>query len=189
MLPANSAHHHTKHTLKFFSAISDKLNIDPEKVRVGLVPRTCPTIEGFSLDTFHKKSQLIEGLNSINVEKAKTGILLNRMRTLTFSDARGARRKVKKMAVVVVDRELEDVSMAATEAWRARVMQDIEIFVVSIGKGASDMQVRSIASRPWQQHVFHVASYKHLMMISRKLAAIVNKSCASKYLLEVFICI
>uniref|UniRef100_A0A087XJL2 Collagen type VI alpha 6 chain n=1 Tax=Poecilia formosa TaxID=48698 RepID=A0A087XJL2_POEFO len=153
----------------FLYSIISGLEIDPNRVRVGIVLyNEHPTAQVY-LNTFKQKTELLNFVKILPYRGGgtNTGAALNFTRENVFITEKGSRKDkgVEQVAVVITDGESQDnLSQAAAELRRAGVT------VYSVGvQNANEEELRQIASHPPQKHVFMVDSFARLKSLEQYL--------------------
>ncbi len=102
--------------------------------------------------------------------RPSTTSVLKYMRRVAFHKANGGRKDAKRIAVLIVDKnDNPDIIRALREAAKARIMKNIELFVIGVGKDVNPEDLRQLASPPPGQHVFHVLDYDELQSIAIRI--------------------
>uniref|UniRef100_A0A3Q3IMC4 VWFA domain-containing protein n=1 Tax=Monopterus albus TaxID=43700 RepID=A0A3Q3IMC4_MONAL len=125
----------------FLKSVVSSLNVSTTRVRIGIVTyNEAPTAQVF-LDTFDDKADILQFINIIPYSGGgtKTGAALNFTREHIFSEERGSRKGIQKVAVLVTD-----------------------------GKSQDDVN-EAIASHPSTSHTFTVDSFTKLKPLKQNL--------------------
>uniref|UniRef100_A0A3B5MZT1 VWFA domain-containing protein n=1 Tax=Xiphophorus couchianus TaxID=32473 RepID=A0A3B5MZT1_9TELE len=153
----------------FLYSIISGLEINPNRVRVGIVLyNEQPTAQVY-LNTFKQKTELLNFIKILPYRGGgtSTGAALNFTQENVFITETGSRKDkgVEQVAVVITDGESQDnVSQAAAELRRAGVT------IYSVGvQNANEDELRQIASHPPQKHVFIVDSFARLKSLEEYL--------------------
>ncbi|XP_050408313.1 GATA zinc finger domain-containing protein 14 isoform X2 [Patella vulgata] len=158
---ANAGRTNTKKTLEFVRDVSKSVDIDQDNVHVGLMSAGCDAgEEGFSLGA-HRNEQAMKDAISRNQRGTDISKLLKDMRRNSFSSKEGGRKDAKKVAVVVVDGQLEQPLKALREARFARI-RGVEVYVVAVGNGEVQKEIEMMCDDPLQKHFFRVENYDQL---------------------------
>lgn len=158
---ANAGKKNTKKVMDFMKAVTGNMTIDTNSIQVGMVaPDPCaPNQQGFSLKEHTDKNDLV---NSLNTETTDFADLVRNMRKTGFRHRAGARKGAKRVAVFIVDGELENPLETLQEAQQAREMRGIEIYVISVGTQTPQPEMMMMCDYPTQKHFYHVESYDRL---------------------------
>ncbi|MBN3276151.1 CO6A4 protein, partial [Polyodon spathula] len=146
----------------FIRQTIDSLDVDPKKVRVGVVLYSdTPKVE-FYLNTFSRKTDILQYIKTLPYRGGgtNTGAAINFLKTNVFTKSAGSRRTqgVQQIAVVITDGVSEDnVSSPAASLRRTGV----KVFAVGI-QNASSTELKQIASHPARTYVHTVGSYLKL---------------------------
>ncbi|KAK6192780.1 hypothetical protein SNE40_004195 [Patella caerulea] len=158
---ANAGRTNTKKTLEFVRDVSKSVDIDKDNVHVGLMSAGCDAgQEGFSLGA-HRNEKAMKDAISRNQRGTDISKLLKDMRRNSFSSKEGGRKDAKKVAVVVVDGQLEQPLKALREARFARI-RGVEVYVVAVGNGKVQKEIEMMCDDPLQKHFFRVENYDQL---------------------------
>uniref|UniRef100_A0A8C5DBC7 VWFA domain-containing protein n=1 Tax=Gouania willdenowi TaxID=441366 RepID=A0A8C5DBC7_GOUWI len=144
----------------FLSSIVSGLVISPDKVQVGLVSYSDEPEVQFYLDTFREKAELLQFINILPYHggKTNTGAALNFTLDNVFTEQRGSRRGVQKVAVVITEGKSQDeVSQAAIKLRRA----GITLYGVGI-RDFNEAEMAEMVSQPLYKHVYTVDSFTRL---------------------------
>uniref|UniRef100_A0AAY4ACX3 VWFA domain-containing protein n=1 Tax=Denticeps clupeoides TaxID=299321 RepID=A0AAY4ACX3_9TELE len=151
----------------FIANVVSFLDVGQNATRVGLLQYGSIVQNEFSLQTFHKKADVLQAISSMVhlASGTMTGLALRYTTEEAFSEAQGARPahvQVPRVAMVVTDGRPQDtVEEAAAEARQA----GIQIFAVGVGR--VDMStLRAIGSEPHSEHVFLVANFSQIETLS-----------------------
>ena len=152
----------------------DKFDIAPDRVQVSLVPKKCrQSMDGFDLQVHNTKGEVQKALETeSDIDTSTLEGMVRFMRTKSFAGINGARNNVKKIGIIILDNNPRHLKAIAVEAERARVLGNIEMFVVGVGKAVSTSTLGTLASSPIDQHILHVSDYSELTRITIPL---VNK--------------
>ncbi|XP_046343343.1 integrin alpha-D-like [Haliotis rufescens] len=94
--------------------------------------------------------------------------LLKDMRRSSFNKKKGGRYDAKKVAVLIVDGNLEQPLKALREARHARV-RGVEVYVAQVGNGMPQKEMKMMCDAPSQQHFFQVENYDELKGLQNQL--------------------
>ncbi|XP_060066993.1 cartilage matrix protein-like [Ylistrum balloti] len=158
----NAGKKNTKRALAFIRSLISEIDIDTDKIQVGLMSAECQDDEtGFALGERQQKDGVLESLS--NIRGTDISQILKQMRRGAFSPDNGGRKDVRKIAVLIIDGKLEEPIRALTEAQRARI-HGIEVFVIQVGEDEeSSTEARMMSDAPTTQHYFQVPDYAALM--------------------------
>ncbi|KAL3858157.1 hypothetical protein ACJMK2_012763 [Sinanodonta woodiana] len=163
----NAGKKNTRKAFNFLKALVDKLAIDKERIQVGLMSPECQEEKsGFKLNEFTNKESAVSAFGEVKGTDFHS--ILHQMRRRAFSPQEGGRKDAKKIAILVVDGELEEPLETLVEAQRART-HGVEVYVVQVGKGQTQDELLMMCDEPTQQHFFKVDNYDELMELSDKL--------------------
>lgn len=180
-LPSSVDDADTAAGLRFVASMAGRVQVGSNRIRVGLVPRLCHAVSGFTLE---------EGVDSDRVDLYvnnqrptgrvdETAAALRYMRDISYGLGRGGRlegqrdgRGAAKVAVVVVDGKSSQMKPStAGEANRLKE-QGVMVMVVSVrGKDANKTELRSLAG--CQKCLFSADGYASLGQMVEPLAGVV----------------
>ncbi|XP_041101018.1 collagen alpha-6(VI) chain-like isoform X2 [Polyodon spathula] len=157
----------------FIRRTIDSLDVDPKKVRVGVVLYSdTPNVE-FYLNTFSQKADILQYIKTLPYRGGgtNTGAAINFLKNNVFTKSAGSRMAygVQQIAVVITDGFSQDnVSSPAASLRRAGV----KIFAVGI-QNASPTELKQIASHPSRTYVYTVGSYLKLSSLEGTLQKLI----------------
>ncbi|XP_066535724.1 collagen alpha-6(VI) chain [Hoplias malabaricus] len=149
---------------RFLHAFVERLNIKPDKVRVGLVQYSDSPHQELLLGEYVDQVDLVRKVDNLRYRKgnANTGLALDFIRENYSSQLR---KNVPHIAVVITDGESAD---AVEEPAQKLRMQGVITFVVKTGE-ANLMQVHAIANSPNEEFLFSSDSYQKLQELAEDL--------------------
>lgn len=190
---ANAGKKNTKKALDFVSAIAGEMQIDRDKIQLGLLSSEpedpCEPSRrggngtasrrhegnsssagsahpgpaaGFGLNEFRSKENLVESLSTDEDSAADFADLIKDLRRNAFRHKAGARKGAKKVAILLVDGDLDDPLTSVSEAQSLRDRRGVEIYVISVGTHQPQPEMMMMCDYPIQQHFYHVDSYDRL---------------------------
>ncbi|KAK2909653.1 collagen alpha-6(VI) chain-like isoform X2 [Channa argus] len=153
----------------FLHSIVNGLEVNTNRVRVGIVTYNDKPTAQIYLDSFDDKDDLLNFIKLLpyNGGGTNTGAAINFTRQNVFTEKRGSRKDkgVQQVAVVITDGESQDnVSKAAANLRR----EGVTVYAVGI-KGANEEQLVQIASYPSTKHVYNVESFTKLKALDQGL--------------------
>ncbi|XP_013884856.1 collagen alpha-6(VI) chain [Austrofundulus limnaeus] len=153
----------------FLHSVINGLEIDPAKVRVGIVLYNTEPKAHIYLNTFTIKTELLDFVKILPYRKGgtHTGAALNYTREKVFFDENGSRKDkgVQQVAVVITDgKSQDDVSRAAASLRH----EGVTVYAVGV-QNASEAELRQIASYPSENYVFTVESFSKLKALEKNL--------------------
>ncbi|CAH1791714.1 unnamed protein product [Owenia fusiformis] len=160
----NSNTENRNSALDFINKVIKDMEVGNDNIQVGMVPKDCSSLSGFTPSDFNTKDQIKNGLDSNKASPAKSGSALEYMRKTSFTEEGGCRMEVKKIGVVIIDGTTEDLDKIATEAKRLRE-NDIEMFAIGVGKDIDESILRLIASEPSMRHIYTAGDYADLQFM------------------------
>ncbi|XP_029928332.1 collagen alpha-6(VI) chain-like [Myripristis murdjan] len=156
----------------FLHKIVDGLDVNPKRVRVGIVTYSDRPTGQFYLNTFKDKSETLQFIKILPYRGGgtNTGAALRFARERVFIKEKGSRNSqgVQQVAVVITDGKSQDVvSQEAADLRRAGVT----VYAVGI-KDANKTELEQMASYPSKKHVFIVDSFAKLKTLEQSLQKI-----------------
>ncbi|KAL3866043.1 hypothetical protein ACJMK2_043384 [Sinanodonta woodiana] len=149
----------TMYIYKFINEIIRYMSIDSGNIRVGLLSEICQNTD-ISINQFSDLTKLSDYITSY--QTLSLASYIKQLRITSFEPTRGGRSDARRIAILFVEGRIENAQAVLMEAKRAK-FQDIEIFVVSIGKTIAEENVNTICSSPATRHFVHIPSFEVLM--------------------------
>nr|KAF6489725.1 integrin subunit alpha 1 [Molossus molossus] len=164
----------------FLNSLLERMDISPKQTQVGIVQYGENVTHEFNLNTYASTEDVLVAANKIvqrGGRQTMTALGIDTARREAFTEARGARRGVKKVMVIVTDGESHDNHRLHT------VIQDcegesIQRFAIAIlgsynrGNLSTEKfveEIKSIASQPTEKHFFNVSDELALVTIVEAL--------------------
>uniref|UniRef100_A0A8C3YQM1 Collagen alpha-5(VI) chain n=1 Tax=Catagonus wagneri TaxID=51154 RepID=A0A8C3YQM1_9CETA len=148
----------------FMKNLSAKIQIGPDKTRIGVVQFSDDTREEFKLDTYFMQKEIsdaIDRMSPIN-QNTLTGKALTAIEPY-FDEPKGGRSMVRKFLILITDGEAQDDVRGP-----ARALRDKGVVIFSVGViRANRTQLEEISGN--SSLVFHVDSFSDLKEIENKL--------------------
>nr|XP_060617457.1 integrin alpha-1 [Anolis sagrei ordinatus] len=165
---------------EFLNSLLKNMNIGPQQTQVGIVQYGENVTHEFNLNTYMTVEEVLVAAKKIGQRgghRTMTALGIDTARKEAFTEARGARRGVQKVMVVVTDGESHDSHLLG------KVIQDcedenIQRFSIAIlghynrGNLSTDKlveEIKSIASEPTEKHFFNVSDELALLTIVEAL--------------------
>lgn len=142
----------TRKITKFVYEVATAFNMDDGKLRIGRLLENCLT----RADTYLTSQSQRLDFDDVNFPDLRG--LIRHLASTGFAESYGARRYSKKVAVMFIDDDMENLKQAAHEMARLR---DTHVMVVTIGD-ADLYTAAEFASRPANDYIVHIPSYKYL---------------------------
>uniref|UniRef100_A0A8C4Z1K8 VWFA domain-containing protein n=1 Tax=Gadus morhua TaxID=8049 RepID=A0A8C4Z1K8_GADMO len=157
----------------FLQKMVERLDVQPNRIRVGIVMYNDNPKGRVFLDTFNDKNEILQFIKILPYHGGgtKTGLALNFTRQEVFVKDRGSRRSqgVQQVAVVITDGESQD----EVEKEAADLRRDgVTVYAIGI-KDANKTQLVQMASHPAKKHMFIVDSFTKLKTLLKTLEKIV----------------
>ncbi|KAL3866044.1 hypothetical protein ACJMK2_043385 [Sinanodonta woodiana] len=149
----------TMHIYKFINEIIRYMSIGSGNIRVGLISEICQNTD-ISLDQFSDLTKISNYVASY--QTFGLAPYIKQLRIASFDPTRGGRMNARRIAILFVEDIFENVQDVLNEAKRAK-FQDIEMFVVSIGKTITEGYASTMCSSPVTRHLVHIPSFEVLM--------------------------
>ncbi|XP_067335458.1 collagen alpha-1(XII) chain isoform X2 [Channa argus] len=151
--------------------------ISPSGMQVSFVQYSDDAKTEFKLNTYHDKGIVLSALKNVRYRggNTKTGVALKHVYEKVFTSDGGMRRNIPKVLVVVTDgRSQDDVKKSAEK------LQHSGYSVLAVGVADVDMtELRNIASKPSERHVYVVDSYDAFSKIQDNLITVICETVTS----------
>ncbi|XP_012510748.1 PREDICTED: integrin alpha-1 [Propithecus coquereli] len=164
----------------FLNDLLERMDIGPKQTQVGIVQYGENVTHEFNLNKYSSTEEVLVAANKIiqrGGRQTMTALGIDTARKEAFTEARGARRGVKKVMVIVTDGESHDNHRLN------KVIQDcedenIQRFSIAIlgsynrGNLSTEKfveEIKSIASEPTEKHFFNVSDELALVTIVKAL--------------------
>ncbi|XP_058164820.1 integrin alpha-1 [Dasypus novemcinctus] len=164
----------------FLKDLLERMDIGPKQTQVGIVQYGENVTHEFNLNKYSSTEEVLIAAKKIvqrGGRQTMTALGIDRARKEAFTEARGARRGVKKIMVIVTDGESHDNHRLS------KVIQDcedenIQRFAIAIlgsynrGNLSTEKfveEIKSIASEPTEKHFFNVSDELALVTIVEAL--------------------
>ncbi|XP_058845353.1 integrin alpha-1 isoform X1 [Acipenser ruthenus] len=166
--------------IKFLVKLLKSIDIGPNQSQVGIVQYGKDVGHVFNLSQFNNTADIVAAANKIpqrGGDNTMTALGIDTARTEAFTEARGARRGVKKVMVIVTDGEshdsfrlgkvIEDCEEEGIQRFSIAVLGSYNRQNQSIAKFIEE--IKSIASKPTEKHFFNVSDEVALVSIADAL--------------------
>lgn len=180
-LPATANSHQTTQAIEFIRSVADRMMVSTKGVRIGLAPRSCLSVPGFTLDQGSDKNQVLRmfGVGQKS-SLAETSSVIKYLRSVSFRQESGARANARKIGVLIVDGPLKNFGQAVDEAILAK-QNGIELLVIGVGKEVRPEELTLLASAGSpHHHVMTVSCYSQLWKLARRLVSTADQLCIGK---------
>ena len=120
---------------------------------------------GFNLSRHQDKDNLLNSLDTTaapGYADPDFADLVRDLRRTAFRYRNGARKGAKRVAVLIIDGNLDNPLDSLTEAQRMRDKKGVEIYVVSVGTELPQQELMMMCDYPVQKHFYQVNSYDRL---------------------------
>ncbi|XP_039474969.1 collagen alpha-4(VI) chain-like isoform X2 [Oreochromis aureus] len=153
----------------FLRSVISGLETGPSKIRVGIVTYNNVPTAHISLNSFRDKADILQFISFLPYRQGgtKTGAALHFTLKNIFTEEKGSRKDVPKVAVVITDGESQD---NVTEQAIALRRAGVTVFAVGI-KEANKAELLEMASYPKSKFVFTVDSFVKLKPLKETLQA------------------
>ncbi|XP_060778334.1 collagen alpha-6(VI) chain-like isoform X3 [Neoarius graeffei] len=148
---------------KFLHTFIEGLDVQPDKVKVGLAQFSDAPQQEFLLGKYVDKEDLLEKVDKLTYLRGgtKTGKALSFIQNNYFTESGGSRisQNVPQVAVVITD----GVSANETKS-PAMALRKKGVLIFTIGVGAANiMALQSIANKPHQHFLMYFTNYEELL--------------------------
>ncbi|XP_053557238.1 integrin alpha-1 [Bombina bombina] len=164
----------------FLQNLLKKMDISPNQTQVGIVQYGENVTHEFNLNTYNSTAAVLQAAMKIKQRggsRTMTALGIDTAREEAFTEARGARRGVEKLMVVVTDGESHDNHRLKKVIQKCED-ENIQRFSIAIlgsytrGNLSTDTfveEIKSIASEPKEKHFFNVSDELALSTIVESL--------------------
>lgn len=138
-LPSSIDDQETREGLRFIESMTKTLGLGDGRVRVGLAPRVCHSISGFSLDQGNRSDQVSRYIEqqSPSGRVEETAAMLRYLREVSFRSHDPARAKdTERIALVIVDRRSARLTQASIREASSLQRRGIRVLVIAVGRRA-----------------------------------------------------
>ncbi|MCI4374060.1 hypothetical protein PGIGA_G00001690 [Pangasianodon gigas] len=151
----------------FLLTLVNSFDVSPDKVQIGLVQYSNSPHTEFYLNSFETKQKILDYITTLSYKGGgtKTGLGLSFLLKQHFVKEAGSRAEdgVPQIAVVITDGQSQDnVEPHAQDLKR----QGIILYAIGI-KDADMEQLKEIATKPHEQHIYGVSDFTALQGISQ----------------------
>ncbi|XP_062984156.1 integrin alpha-1 [Elgaria multicarinata webbii] len=165
---------------EFLNSLLKNMDIGPQQTQVGIVQYGENVTHEFNLNTYTTTEEVLVAAKKIKQRgglQTMTALGIDRAREEAFTEARGARRGVQKVMVVVTDGESHD-NYKLKKVIDDCEDENIQRFSIAIlghynrGNLSTEKlveEIRSIASEPTEKHFFNVSDELALLTIVEAL--------------------
>ncbi|KAF7662981.1 hypothetical protein LDENG_00222290 [Lucifuga dentata] len=156
-----------KHIRSFISTLAGAFDIGEDKTRVAVVQYSTDTRTEFPLTRYTKRGELLQAINSLPYKggNTMTGDAIDYLLKNIFTEAAGSRKSFPKVAMIITDGKSQDP--VEEHARRLRNI-GVEIFVLGI-KGADEDELKEIASKPHNKHVYNVPNFEMIQEVQKQI--------------------
>lgn len=134
-------------TTQLISEVTGGIMTSEGRLRVGLVSSECPDVSDVGLDQTSSAEEFALAVTSAG--QGRLAKILSRAREQLTVVRRGARRGVRRLAVVFVHGPISDLKAATREVMRAKASANrpgVQFVFVGMGQGAQKRQLLQLAS-------------------------------------------
>lgn len=138
-IPSSIDDQETREGLRFLESMTKTLGVGDGRIRVGLAPRVCHSISGFSLDQGSRADKVARYIEhqSPSGRIEETSAMLRYLRDIGFSSHDAAHGKeTEKIAVVFVDRRSARLTQASVREANRLQQKGIRVVVIVVGRRA-----------------------------------------------------
>ncbi|XP_010642317.1 integrin alpha-1 isoform X1 [Fukomys damarensis] len=164
----------------FLNDLLEKMDIGPKQTQVGIVQYGENVTHEFNLNKYSSTEEVLVAAKKIyqrGGRRTNTALGIDTARKEAFTEDRGARRGVKKVMVVVTDGESHD-NYKLNKVIQDCEDENIQRFAIAIlgsynrGNLSTEKfveEIKSIASKPTENHFFNVSDELALVTIVKSL--------------------
>ena len=164
--------------LNFTKTIVNSFPVGPDQFRIGVVSYSNRATVAFHLNTYDNKQDILDAIDVIPYKDQETNTsgALRTMYDIMFTKANGDRSTAQNVGFVVTDgASTRDKHLTIPEAKTAKD-QGITIFAVGIGDEISPRELREMATKPSETHVFNATDFDDLLEIHN---IVIDATCLS----------
>ncbi|XP_038957691.1 integrin alpha-1 isoform X1 [Rattus norvegicus] len=166
--------------IAFLNDLLKRMDIGPKQTQVGIVQYGENVTHEFNLNKYSSTEEVLVAANKIGRQgglQTMTALGIDTARKEAFTEARGARRGVKKVMVIVTDGESHD-NYRLKQVIQDCEDENIQRFSIAIlghynrGNLSTEKfveEIKSIASEPTEKHFFNVSDELALVTIVKAL--------------------
>ncbi|KAM7421652.1 hypothetical protein PAMA_015686 [Pampus argenteus] len=151
----------------FLHSLVKGLEVNLNKVRVGMVMYSDTAKVQFYLDSFNDKNELLTFIKILPYRGGgtNTGAALNFTRQHVFTKEKGSRKDnhIQQVAVLITDGKSQDSVSTAAAALRR---SGVTVYAIGV-KDANEMELKKVASS--NKHVFNVSNFEKLKTLELNL--------------------
>ena len=126
----NAGRRNTRTALAFLKSLVNEFDIDNDNIHVGLMSAECiSNTEGFSLGSHSSRANIEQSIDQMKGTDFHD--IIKQMRRKAFRTSKGARKHAKKIAILIIDGELEEPLKTLNEARIAKV-HGVEVYVIQV---------------------------------------------------------
>lgn len=169
----NAGRKNTKKVRAFIQDLMNDLDIDKDKIQVGLMTgdecdAKSKSSTGFTLGAMTTKEDALAAITE--KQEVDFGEMLKSMRRSAFSSRHGGRRQARKIAILIIDGNLDAPLKALKEAKKARI-HGIEVYVVQVGDDEPQKELMMMSDSPYgdSKNFFKVSNYNELKSLKQRL--------------------
>ncbi|XP_029705380.1 collagen alpha-1(XII) chain isoform X1 [Takifugu rubripes] len=162
-----------KYIRSFISATASAFQIGQDKTRVGVVQYGSDARVEFNLNTHLSRPALLRAIGSLPYKggDTMTGQALNFLLENSLTEEAGSRKDFPSVLVVITDGKSEDPVEQYAKKLRSR---GVEVFVLGVGQ-TDEAEMKLIASTPYRNHIYSVATFDTIKKVQREL---ISQVCA-----------
>ncbi|XP_038591601.1 collagen alpha-1(XII) chain-like isoform X2 [Micropterus salmoides] len=149
--------------LSVVSSVVSAFHIGPDRVQIGLVQFSYNPQTEWHLNAFQTEYSLLQAINRLKPlgGDTNTGMALNFTLQNNFQPDVGMRADSKKIVVLLTDGKSQDDTRLPSQNLKDA---GIEIYAIGV-KNANELELKSIASKPFDIHTYSVADFSFLPAI------------------------
>ncbi|XP_046585152.1 uncharacterized protein LOC124292144 [Haliotis rubra] len=152
-----------------------RLPIGKDKVQVGLVQYSSHPADGFPLNMYTDRMDLLKAVDTLRYMGGGTNTAdaLKYMREQAFSSVSGARTDVPRIGIIITNGHSSNPTATTTEADKAR-SSDIGLIGVGVGSGVDLNELYNIADNPHTTNTFTISDNDQMQ---NSIPQILNAAC------------
>ncbi|XP_060583327.1 collagen alpha-1(XII) chain-like [Ruditapes philippinarum] len=156
----------------FVKSVVQNLNVGPDNAKVGVITFSRYPVIRLRLDDYTDKDALLKAIDSVpyipGITETHSALYL-----LKDEGFKGSRPNVPNIGVVITDGKSFHTNLTASSASELK-SQGVVMFGIGVGGDVNILELQSIASPVYSEHVFTVSSFSSLSGI---VSALSSKTC------------
>ncbi len=153
---------------KFIRSVVSDIDMTNHRVRIKFV-HDCEEMTGVHLGDFENKTDILYAIDNMKMHASKSAELLRSMTETLSTPQENTLIERDKIGIYITDGSSGDIHATLTEAQGAKLIHNIEMFGVGIGRDIDPTELRGLVSCEVENHLFTVPHSKKLPDVKRLL--------------------